>query len=82
MSIVSTGKSGLVAIEPEILMEAKGMRIVQDQADLQQAVEAILTDPAGAAELGERAYRVIQGHQGATQRMTDLILRKYQSCFS
>jgi 3-deoxy-D-manno-octulosonic-acid transferase len=57
----------------ELLLRAEGARLVRDGLELEQAVDELLTDPAGARAMGERAFRAVISRQGAVRATADLI---------
>ena len=66
----------------ELLQQAKGMIIVQNGKELEQAVERLLQSPAQARELGERAHAVFLQNQGAVRRTADLIALRWGKALS
>ncbi|MGA1523523.1 MAG: 3-deoxy-D-manno-octulosonic acid transferase [Planctomycetota bacterium] len=57
----------------ELLLGADAAVVVPDRAALEDAFEALLTDPDRCRGLGERAVAMIRANQGATTRTRDLI---------
>jgi 3-deoxy-D-manno-octulosonic-acid transferase len=55
---------------------AKAIEEISDPSQLASVVERLLTNKAGAAEMGRRAQAVVRSNQGATQRHVDLILEQ------
>jgi len=47
---------------------------VQDEKELEQAIAALLADPAKAAEIGRNALRVVGENLGAIERTVDMIV--------
>lgn len=56
------------------LVGAGGAEVVADPASLESFVGRCLRDPAFAAQLGERARRLVAANLGATERTTALLL--------
>jgi len=52
---------------------AGGIRIVQDDADLERALTELLADPEAAKAMGERGRRVFEQQQGATGRAVEAL---------
>ncbi len=57
-----------------IFLAQKGVVQVRDAAELEQAVAALLADPARRAELGANAQRIVRENQGAVERTVDMIV--------
>jgi 3-deoxy-D-manno-octulosonic-acid transferase len=55
-------------------VKADAMVVVENAAELAQAVEGLLTDAARGKAMGIRARDAVKAEQGATQRHADLIL--------
>ena len=66
----------------ELLLQAKGMRVVQTSKELEQAVSRLLGSPSQAAEMGARARAVFQENQGAVKRTADLISLRWGKSLS
>lgn len=58
----------------DLLREQRGMIVVPDEAGLAREVVQLLQQPAEARVMGERARQVVAGNQGATERLSALIL--------
>jgi 3-deoxy-D-manno-octulosonic-acid transferase len=54
---------------------ADAIKVVDDAASLERAVEEILSAPREAAAMGRRAQEVVLRQQGATARNVEVILR-------
>lgn len=59
----------------EALLASGAMAVVQTPEQLEERMIWLLENPSARTELGHRAFRVIEGHQGATRRAADMILR-------
>lgn len=55
---------------------ADAIRIIRTQAQLADAIAALLADHAAASAMGHKARRVVQQERGATARHVDLILEQ------
>ncbi|MEY4640991.1 MAG: hypothetical protein RLZZ227_985 [Pseudomonadota bacterium] len=60
----------------DLLREQRGMRVVPDEAGLAREIVQLLQHPEEARVMGERARQVVAGNQGATERLSALILNK------
>jgi 3-deoxy-D-manno-octulosonic-acid transferase len=58
------------------LVEGQGALKVSSPAELEQALEHILADPAFAAELGRNAQRVVKENLGSIERTVDMIVER------
>lgn len=58
----------------DLLREQRGMIVVPDEAALAREVVALISQPEEARVMGERARQVVAGNQGATERLSALIL--------
>lgn len=58
----------------DLLREKRGLIVVPDEAALAREVVALINEPEEARVMGERARQVVAGNQGATDRLTALIL--------
>ncbi|MGV3592429.1 MAG: lipid IV(A) 3-deoxy-D-manno-octulosonic acid transferase [Gammaproteobacteria bacterium] len=58
----------------DLLREKRGLIVVPDEAALAREVVALINQPEEARVMGERARQVVAGNQGATDRLTALIL--------
>ena len=58
----------------KLLVERGGALQVRDAAELERALEQILTDPKRAEELGRNALAVVRENLGAIDRTVDMIL--------
>jgi 3-deoxy-D-manno-octulosonic-acid transferase len=56
------------------MRSADGIRIVQDDVELDKVLVELLTDPAAAKAMGERGRQVFEAQQGATARAVDAIV--------
>jgi 3-deoxy-D-manno-octulosonic-acid transferase len=54
--------------------EADAIARVRDEYELSAAVERLLSNPAGANAMGQRAQDVVRREQGATRRHVEFIL--------
>jgi len=57
----------------DLFMEANAAVEVRDTSELVVAVDRLLSDPPAAAELGERARRVVEQNMGATDRVLEYL---------
>jgi 3-deoxy-D-manno-octulosonic-acid transferase len=55
--------------------DAGAVKIVGSEAEMIEAIDTMLTNPAGAAAMAARARAVVRAQQGATDRHVELILR-------
>jgi 3-deoxy-D-manno-octulosonic-acid transferase len=55
------------------LLTAEAAVVVNNERELEQFIDRCLTDPAFAAQLGDRARRFVATQLGATQRTVDLL---------
>jgi 3-deoxy-D-manno-octulosonic-acid transferase len=60
----------------DLLREQRGMVVVPDEAGLAREILQLLQHPEEARVMGERARQVVAGNQGATERLSALILNK------
>jgi 3-deoxy-D-manno-octulosonic-acid transferase len=60
----------------DLLREQRGMIVVPDEVALAREVVSLLRQPEEAKVMGERARQVVAGNQGATERLSALILDK------
>ncbi len=60
----------------DLLREQRGMLVVPDEAGLARDLVQLLQQPGEARVMGERARQVVAGNQGATERLSALILDK------
>jgi len=60
----------------DLLREQRGMIVVPDEAALAREIVSLLQQPNDAKVMGERARQVVAGNQGATERLSALILDK------
>jgi 3-deoxy-D-manno-octulosonic-acid transferase len=60
----------------DLLREQRGLIVVPDEAGLAREVVQLLQQPEEARVMGERARQVVAGNQGATERLSALILNK------
>jgi 3-deoxy-D-manno-octulosonic-acid transferase len=58
----------------DLLREQRGMIVVPDETALAREVVSLLQQPEEAKVMGERARQVVAGNQGATERLSALIL--------
>ncbi len=58
----------------DLLREQRGMLVVPDETGLARDLVQLLQEPAEARVMGERARQVVAGNQGATERLSALIL--------
>jgi 3-deoxy-D-manno-octulosonic-acid transferase len=58
----------------DLLREQRGMVVVPDETALAREVVQLLQQPDEARVMGERARQVVAGNQGATERLSALIL--------
>jgi 3-deoxy-D-manno-octulosonic-acid transferase len=56
------------------MQAADGIRIVQDEVELDSAFEELLTDREAARAMGERGRRVFEEQQGATRRAVEAVV--------
>ena len=56
-------------------LAASGCRRVADARELEQALDAWLTDPAAADQAGRDAQQYVRTRQGATRRNVEMICR-------
>ena len=56
-----------------LFMEANAAVEIRDSAELVTAVDRLLSDPRAAADLGERARRVVEKNTGATERVLEYL---------
>ncbi len=61
----------------EMLLSQKGAIQVDDRAELESEIAALLNDPARAAELGKRSRRVIDSFRGQATKNTLKIVEPY-----
>ena len=54
------------------MMEAKAVRTVSDESELEAAVATLLDDKNAADELGKRAHAAVEKQKGATKRTIEL----------
>jgi len=59
----------------ELLLEAGGARLVEEQARLEERVADLLADPARRARMGEAGLRAVIGRQGAMKQTMELVER-------
>ena len=57
----------------QLLLEAGGLEVVADEAELGRAVATLLVDPALRAQRGEQARRVVVESGGALAKLLDLL---------
>lgn len=60
----------------DLLREQQGMRVVPDESGLARELVSLLQQPQEARVMGERARQVVSGNQGATERLSALILER------
>lgn len=60
----------------DLLREQRGMVVVPDEAALARELVNLLQQPEAAQLMGARARQVVAGNQGATERLSALILDK------
>ena len=60
----------------DLLREQGGMQVVPDEAALARELVLLLQQPEDARVMGEKALQVVAGNQGATERLSVLILDK------
>ena len=60
----------------DLLREQGGMQVVPDDAALARELVLLLQQPEDARVMGEKALQVVAGNQGATERLSVLILDK------
>lgn len=60
----------------DLLREQGGMLVVPDEAALARELVLLLQQPEEARVMGEKARQVVAGNQGATERLSALILDK------
>jgi 3-deoxy-D-manno-octulosonic-acid transferase len=60
----------------DLLREQRGMTVVPDESALAREVVSLLQQPGEARVMGERARQVVAGNQGATERLSALILER------
>jgi 3-deoxy-D-manno-octulosonic-acid transferase len=60
----------------DLLREQRGMLVVPDETALAREVVQLVQQPGEARVMGERARQVVEGNQGATERLSALILDK------
>jgi 3-deoxy-D-manno-octulosonic-acid transferase len=60
-------------------LAASAMCEVEDGGELQTTIDALLAEPAKAAEIGARAREVVRQAQGATARHVEIILHQLDS---
>jgi 3-deoxy-D-manno-octulosonic-acid transferase len=61
------------------LQAADGIRIVQNQGELEAALVELLSNREAAREMGERGQRVFEQQQGATARSVEALVAMLQS---
>jgi len=59
----------------ELLLSQHAAEVVRSSGELTTRIDGLLSNPASAAELGERARQVVQAQRGATARTVELINR-------
>ena len=59
----------------DLLLRSEGGVQVRDAAHLEQAVGALLADPERCVKMGRQARQALAGHQGATRRTAEAVLR-------
>jgi 3-deoxy-D-manno-octulosonic-acid transferase len=59
----------------EALISIGGGVMVKDKAELYVQLESLLSDPARASQMGEKAFRVIEVNSGAAKRTLDAVGR-------
>jgi 3-deoxy-D-manno-octulosonic-acid transferase len=59
----------------ELLLSEHAAEVVQDSVELTTRIDGLLSNPASAAELGERARQVVLAQRGATAHTIELISR-------
>jgi 3-deoxy-D-manno-octulosonic-acid transferase len=60
-----------------LLLEARGARVVKDDAELREAVRSLLRDDVGRLSMGRRARELVLAQQGATARTVARILEQF-----
>jgi 3-deoxy-D-manno-octulosonic-acid transferase len=61
----------------EPLAQAGALAVVRSAQQLERVLGQLLRDPQKARAMGQRAYRVVQSHQGATRRTADWIALRW-----
>jgi len=57
----------------QLLLEAGGLKLVQDQDELVEAMQAVLANPHLRQEMGEAAKKVVEDNRGALDRLMALV---------
>ncbi len=66
----------------EALRAGGGLAVVSGETELEKTIRNLISMPGQAGELGERAYSVYRGNQGAVDRICDAIARHWGSKLS
>jgi 3-deoxy-D-manno-octulosonic-acid transferase len=58
----------------DLLLSADAAKVVQNEAELTNAVRTLVADPAMRGAMGRRAQAAVAAHRGATERTLDVLI--------